>query len=263
MLPRVAAKIGAAFLLFAFAVCGAPVTAHAQLRVDVVALDPALLSSPAPAAPEPFGLKTVPVTYGGLIAKWNGVAADIRSESEVLAHCNDQSAPCPPAAQKFLAVIAEGRAHDGRARIGIVNRAINLSIRPTSDLAQWGVPDRWSAPLATFTTGRGDCEDYAVAKYVALRAVGVAEEDLRLVIVHDLAMDEDHAVLLVRFEGSWIVLDNRWLTLVADSEMPRVVPLFVLAHDGVRRFAPATIAETHPAATPAEVTAAAPGALAN
>jgi predicted transglutaminase-like cysteine proteinase len=263
MLPRAAAKICAALLMFAFAACGAPVSAHAQLQVDVVALDPALLSSAAAAAPEPFGLKTVPVTYGGLLAKWNGVTADIRTETEVLAHCREQSAPCPAAAQKFLAVIAQGRAHDGRARIGIVNRAVNLSIRPTSDLAQWGVPDRWSAPLATFTTGRGDCEDYAVAKYVALRTLGLAEEDLRLVIVHDLAMDEDHAVLLVRFEGSWIVLDNRWLTLVADSKMRRVVPLFVLAHDGVKRFAPAAIAQTNPAATPAEVTAAAPGALAN
>ena len=263
MLPRVAATKCAAVFMLAFAAFGAPVAAHAQLRVDVVALDPALLASPAPAAPEPFGLKTMPVAYGGLLAKWNGVAAEIRAEGEVLAHCREGSAPCPPAAQKFLAVIADGRAHDGRARIGIVNRAVNLSIRPTSDLAQWGVPDRWSAPLATFTTGRGDCEDYAIAKYVALRAVGIAEDDLRLVVVHDLAMDEDHAVLLVRFETSWIVLDNRWLTLVADSEMRRVVPLFVLAHDGVKRFAPATIAEMHPAAAPADVTTAAPGTLAN
>jgi len=261
MFGRVAASKCAAFLLFALAWLGAPAIAHAQLQVDVVALDPALLASPAPTASEPFGLSTVAVTQGGLLAKWNGVAADIRAESDVLAHCRDRSAPCPPAAQRFLAVIAGGRAQAGRARLGIVNRAINLSIRPTSDLLQWGVPDRWSAPLATFTSGRGDCEDYAIAKYVALQAAGVAEDDLRLVIVRDLAMAEDHAVLLVRFEGSWIVLDNRWLTLVEDNEMRRVVPLFVLAHDGVRQFAPTTIAEWRPAAAPVELSAAAPGAI--
>ncbi len=209
MFGRVAASKSAAFLLFALIAFGAPMTAHAQLQVDVVALDPALLASPAPAASEPFGLKTLPVTRGALLAKWNGIAADIRAESDVLARCRDHGAPCPPAAQRFLAVIASGRARDGRARLGIVNRAINLSIRPTSDLVQWGMSDRWSAPLATFTTGRGDCEDYAIAKYVALQAVGVAEDDLRLVIVRDLAMEQDHAVLLVRFEASWIVLDNR------------------------------------------------------
>jgi predicted transglutaminase-like cysteine proteinase len=259
MFGRVAARKFAAFLLFAL-VGASPLTAHAQLQVDVVALDPALLASPALAAAEPFGLKAVPVTGGALLTKWSGVAADIRAESDVLAHCRDHSQPCPPAAQKFLAVVAEGQAHDGRARIGIVNRDINMAIRATSDLAQWGVPDRWSAPLATFTTGRGDCEDYAIAKYVALTATGVAEDDLRLVIVHDLASEQDHAVVMVRFEGSWIVLDNRWLTLIEDSDMPRVVPLFVLAHDGVKQFAPMAVADVRPAPAPAEA-AAAPGAL--
>ena len=89
--------------------------------------------------------------------------------------------------RNFLAIVAEGYAHAGRARIGVINRAINLAIRPTSDLAQWGVPDRWSAPLVTLTTGHGDCEDYAIAKYVALMAAGVAEDSVRLVIVRNLA----------------------------------------------------------------------------
>jgi predicted transglutaminase-like cysteine proteinase len=261
MFGRVAARQFAAFLLFALALFGAPLTAHAQLQVDAVALDPALLPNPPPAIPEPFGLKAIPITHGALLAKWNGVAADIRAENGILASCRDHSRPCPPAAQSFLAVIDSGRAHGGRARIGVVNRAINLAIRPTTDLAQWGVPDRWSAPLATFTTGRGDCEDYAIAKYVALQAAGVAEDDMRLVIVRELAAEEDHAVLVVRLEGSWIVLDNRWLTLVDDSAMRRVVPLFVLAHDGVKQFAPTAIATLRPATAPAERGDPAPGAL--
>ena len=81
---------------------------------------------------------------------------------------------CPGVARNFLAIVAAGRAQTGRGRIGVINRAINLAIRPMSDMAQWGVPDRWSAPLDTFTTGRGDCEDYAIAKYVALTEAGVA-----------------------------------------------------------------------------------------
>jgi predicted transglutaminase-like cysteine proteinase len=177
----------------------------------------------------------------------------MRAESATLAHCRADAVHCPTAARKFLDVIADGRAHDGRARIGIVNRDINMAIRATSDLAQWGVPDRWSAPLATLTTGRGDCEDYAIAKYVALLAAGIAEDDLRLVIVHDLAIDEDHAVVTVRFAASWIVLDNRWLTLVDDVAMPNAVPLFVLDGAGVRKFVPTAMSATRRTAVPASL----------
>ena len=101
---------------------------------------------PMPA--QPFALDATPVTDGEVLDKWNVLVADIRSESEILGRCRTDAAHCPAAAKKFLDVIADGRAHDGRARVGVINRDINMAIRPTSDLAQWGVADRWSAPLA-------------------------------------------------------------------------------------------------------------------
>jgi predicted transglutaminase-like cysteine proteinase len=139
----------------------------------------------------------------------------------------------------------------GRARIGVINRAINLAIRPASDLAQWGVPDRWSAPLDTFTTGRGDCEDYAIAKYVALTEAGFDAGDVRLVIVRNTAAGEDHAIVAVRLNGDWIMLDNRWLTLVDDVDMPQAIPLFVLDRGGVRQFAPAAMTAARRPSAPA------------
>jgi predicted transglutaminase-like cysteine proteinase len=222
-----------------------------QAQEEVAALDltEPLIKSPTPVESsihsstftEPFGLNVVPVVSGDLLTKWNGVEADIRAESEILAHCRDGTEFCPSAARNFLAIIAEGRARTGRARIGVINRAINLAIRPMSDFAQWGVPDRWSAPLATLTTGRGDCEDYAIAKYVALRAAGIAEDDVRLVIVRDLAVGEDHAIVAARLDGIWIILDNRWLALVEDIKMYRAVPLFVLDNAGVKQLDPTTV----------------------
>jgi predicted transglutaminase-like cysteine proteinase len=224
------------------------------------ASDPAEHSMQTPAPKEPFALNVESVTTGEVLNKWNGLVADIRAESEILARCRSNAQHCPPAARKFLNVIADGRAHDGRARIGVINRAINLAIRPMSDLAQWGVLDRWSAPLATLTSGRGDCEDYAIAKYVALREAGVDENDVRLVIVRDLANGEDHAVVAARADEKWIMLDNRRLTLVEDSAMPHVLPLFAFDQDGVKRFAPA-IAEAHRAPAPAETAATLPSTL--
>jgi len=235
------------------ALLGNPFAARAQWQVDLASLDPAEPPSLPAIVAEPFGLTTVAVTSGPVAEKWSAVIAAIAAERGILARCAKDGAQCSPAAQKFLAVVAEGRAQSGRARAGVVNRAINLAITPTSDLAQWGVPDHWSPPLETFSTGRGDCEDYAIAKYVALQEAGVDADDLRLVIVHDLSAGEDHAITAVRLDGAWLVLDNRWLALVADADLRRLVPLFVLAGDGVRQFAPAIAQAGRPASTPGAV----------
>ena len=111
-------------------------------------------STQMPMPAQPFALDATPVTDGEVLDKWNVLVADIRSESEILGRCRTDAAHCPAAAKKFLDVIAEGRAHDGCAGVGVINRDINMAIRPTSDLAQWGVAGRWSAPLATLASGR-------------------------------------------------------------------------------------------------------------
>lgn len=226
---------------------------------DEAAMPTAALEPPAPAHPalpappvvQPFGLAAKPISSGDVVTKWNGVEARIRADNKILARCRDDMQSCPKAAQNFLAIIAQGRAQSGRTRIGVINRAVNLSIEPMSDMAQWGVPDRWSPPLETFTTGKGDCEDYAIAKYVALTAAGIDAADVKLIIVHNTEANEDHAVTAVRLDGDWIVLDNRWLTLVADVDMPKAVPLFVLDDQGVKRFAPPALVGARQAASPA------------
>ncbi len=214
-------------------------------------------TTPTPA--QPFALNTAPVTDGEVLDKWNQLAGTLRSEREILARCRADAAQCPPAAKKFLDVIAEGRAREGRARIGVINRAINLAIRPTSDLAQWGVADHWSAPLATFESGRGDCEDYAIAKYVALHEAGMAESELRLVIVRDLKNDTDHAVVAAHVDDTWVVLDNRRMALTEDRAMAQVMPLFALDASGVKQFA-TSLADAQHITAPA-TTAASPLAL--
>lgn len=193
----------------------------------------------APAPAEPFGLETSPLHRGGLRAKWRSVERKLKREAKVLARCRADRATCPEAARKFLAVIERAETREGRARIGEINRSINLLIRWVDDQTQYGVADLWASPLVTFASGAGDCEDYAIAKYVALREVGFAPEDLRLVVVRDQAAREYHAVAAVRLEGRWLILDNRDLALRADVEMTQLQPLFVIDADGVKRLLPA------------------------
>src|SRR6266702_3841358 len=84
-----------------------------------------------------------------------------------VARCREQEA-CPVVAQKMLDIVAEGAGRSGRACVGLINRAVDLAITPTSEEVQWGVADHWSPPFETLQTHHGDCEDYAIVKYVAL-----------------------------------------------------------------------------------------------
>jgi predicted transglutaminase-like cysteine proteinase len=186
---------------------------------------------------EPFGLFASHLAGGRLREKWLGVQARLDDEMVQIALCEGDRERCvSPSALRFLAIIDAAKAREGRARLGEINRAINLAIRPLSDLAQYGEIDLWSPPLATLARGAGDCEDYAIAKFVALQLAGVAPDDLRIVIMHDTIRDEDHAVAAARLDGRWLTLDNRRMVMVEDAQVRNHQPTFVIDRDGVKRY---------------------------
>jgi len=162
----------------------------------------AVSSAVAPQSTEPFALATQPISSGGPLAKWLKVSQRIDDEKVQLVLCDGDRDRCASeAALQFLAIVDAGRTRDGRARLGEINREINLAIRPMSDLAQFGEIDVWSSPLVTFYRGAGG-EDYAIAKYVALGMAGIPAEDLRIVVLADTTQDEGHAVVAARLEGA-------------------------------------------------------------
>ena len=212
---------------------------HSDRLIRFVSLDVGLSDAKARVATtpsrEPFGILTSSASEERIGPKWEGVRRDIASEADMLARCRADAAHCPSVgATRFLAVVSAAKSRAGRARLGEVNRAINLAIRPMSDLAQYGVIDRWAAPIEVLARGAGDCEDYAIAKYAALRAAGIGEDDLRLMVVRDTKLREDHAVLAARLDETWLILDNRRLLMLQDTELPNYVPLFTLGVDGIR-----------------------------
>lgn len=64
-----------------------------------------------------------------------------------------------------------------------VNDFFNRRIIFADDIDIWGVPDYWATPLETMGRGRGDCEDFSIAKYVSLRLLGIDDDKLRLIYV--------------------------------------------------------------------------------
>lgn len=185
---------------------------------------------------EPFGLLTVALPEGPLVSKWRDAERAIRGDMDIIADCRADPSNCisPPALQ-FLKIVKAAESRDGLARLGEINRAINLAVRPVSDRVQYGVDDHWTSPLATLASGAGDCEDYAIAKLVALHEAGVPHENLRLIIMRENATAEDHAVVAARVDGRWYILDNRFFVMVEDTGINKYKPIFAIDAEGIKR----------------------------
>lgn len=112
--------------------------------------------------------------------------------------------------QQFSHLIEEGRNESDWQRLHLANDFANRQLNYRSDLEHWGKNDYWATPLESLGTGAGDCEDYAITKYFSLRAMGVADDKLRLMYVRALSRNEPHMVLIY-FEtpdAYPLVLDN-------------------------------------------------------
>ena len=105
-----------------------------------------------------------------------------------------------------------------------VNSMIN-DVSYIQDSDNWGRSDYWATPVEFMAKG-GDCEDYAIAKYTALRMLGVPEERMRIAIVHDLQKDIPHAVLIVYTDEGSMILDNQTKDARLTSNVSRYRPIF-------------------------------------
>jgi predicted transglutaminase-like cysteine proteinase len=185
----------------------------------------------------PFGLFGFRAPEGILWRKWRGIESDMIKDRLILDRCRARAQICPSHAAQFLLLINAVISKSGRAQLDEANRAVNAAIRYVPDFNQYGEVDRWSAPLETFGTGKGDCEDYAIAKYVALQESGFPSDDLRLVLVRDRAARQDHAVLAAHLGDRWLILDNRRAELIEDTNASNLTPLFAIDHAGVQLLA--------------------------
>ena len=211
------------------------------MRMGTIALGLLLLASAAQAeSNEPFGMATVAADDGALSATWRKLQNEIQADERIVEQCRATPQSCAsPAAPRFIAIVDEGNGYEGLAKIGRINRAVNLAIGAASAAVQ----STWSAPLQTLAAGSGDCKQYAVLKYAALRSAGFAAGDLRLVIArirhpqNPDAKPVDHAVVTIRNDAGWIVLDNRSLAMLESRQvLDQYLPLFALDDRGVRQF---------------------------
>ena len=94
-----------------------------------------------------------------------------------------------------------------------VNKWVNDTIKPMTDMDHWGVIERWSYP----DDGYGDCEDYVLLKRRMLMQAGWPRQALLITVVRD-TNGEGHAVLTVKTDKGEFILDNQEEQILLWSE---------------------------------------------
>ncbi len=159
------------------------------------------------------------------LPQWQRVLEDIEGETSFYRDCDDASKPCEPRA--LLAWQSMIKSHDGEepvVQLRAVNRFVNRW-QARTDQENYEQTDYWASPL-TFLKRSGDCEDYAIMKYVSLRQLGFEAEQLRVVVVRDVLRDIAHAVLAVHVEEDVYILDNLFQAVLPQHMVSQYLPYY-------------------------------------
>jgi predicted transglutaminase-like cysteine proteinase len=140
-------------------------------------------------------------------AKWTGAVEKMKKEAADQAKFKANFA-------KWLVELDKLKGKDLETQLTEVNKLMNQATY-TTDPDNWGVSDYWASP-GEFLAKFGDCEDYAIAKYMALKYVGFPAANMRIVAVKDQNLKVGHAILAVYHDDRIDLLDNQ-IKIVVDS----------------------------------------------
>jgi len=109
--------------------------------------------------------------------------------------------------------------------IKAVNAFVN-KIDYEVDPTVWRQDDYWATP-EQFYEKSGDCEDFAITKFMILKDLGVKSDNMRVVVVKDLNVKTYHAVLaLYTDDGHIIILDNQVNDVMLSTRIHHYKPIY-------------------------------------
>ncbi len=142
----------------------------------------------------------------------------------------------PRLAELSEALAGAAKIADEAVRVERINQIANRA-RYVTDPQLWQSEDYWATPVEFTAIAAGDCEDYSLAKYFALRELGMPADKLRITYVRLLRQGrlENHMVLAYYPEPGaepW-VLDNLEKRFMPARERPDLTPVYSFNDDRV------------------------------
>jgi len=141
------------------------------------------------------------------LTKWARILSEAEEQIERLNACaSDAEKDCPPGGASWVALLRECGRVTGYEQLKVLNAFVNKwPYRLDKDVH--GMSDYWATPQE-FLSLSGDCEDYCITKYFALRELGYDPGLMRIVVIRDQIRNISHATLAVYLDGRVYILDN-------------------------------------------------------
>lgn len=136
--------------------------------------------------------------------------------------------------REWQKTVGEGRSLSEQEKLKRVNDFFNRRIAFDDDMSIWGQSDYWATPIELIGQGRGDCEDYSIAKYYSLLEMGIPINKLRLVYVKAAQTSLGTTIQVAHMVLAYyptptadpIILDNLNTNLVPASKRDDLLPIF-------------------------------------
>ncbi len=128
---------------------------------------------------------------------------------------------------------------DAMKKLRYINGFFN-NIPSNADIDIYGEKEYWALPQEFLENRKGDCEDYAITKYFALKHFGWSPKKLWIILLHDKINDGMHAVLAAKHNNNIFILDNlsKPATLLIPEKQykKQVSPYLMLNDEGIWYF---------------------------
>jgi len=171
-----------------------------------------------------------------LLACWAVIAsAAFEISLQVLSHVEKEfGIPARDRLEHWQQLLNSPKDLPEKKKLILVNSFFNQT-NFVSDIEHWGKEDYWATPMEFLITNGGDCEDYSIAKYFALRELGVSEEKLRITYVKALKLNQAHMILAYYSEpdAEPLILDNLIKEIKSGSERVDLYPIYSFNGDGL------------------------------
>lgn len=170
-----------------------------------------------------------------LLVTFVSIAVDLQRFSQVVKQRYGE--PAFTVANQLTQLVNKLNSASESQKLQHINQFFNQHIDYGDDIFVWKTKDYWASPGESIGVAAGDCEDFAIAKYVFLKILGLSNNKLRLTYVKALYGGRRQAHMVLSYYASPnaepLILDNIKPQILPASSRPDLTPVFSFNDQGL------------------------------